>query len=769
MSLLRIVCVLLLAVAYHTSAAQQVDTVAGRAAGSRSSLSGFVFDAETRMPLAGANVSVVGASTGAATDGAGEFALGGVEGGAVCIEVTHVGYETARLDIAMGDDPGVLRAYLRPTAIVVKGVTASATREYRDRYEVPLASNVVSRTALERRNVDRMGAVLAREPGVAVSTTGPGIIRPVVRGMYESQVLVLLDWVPMMDLRPGGDHVLLVEPEQMERVEVVRGPGSVLYGSDAIGGVVNFITAGSNPFRTGRWAFGGRLLGGFSTLGNMTRGSLRLGTGTDRGFVQGRYGYKKAGNISDPDQEIPNSSYDGSQVDIAGGVNAPGYDGRYVYHLLVADVGVPLNPAIRHSVFEGEKQQLFRTGNAFRTGLEALPDVDVNLSWQRHNRHFHLVKPFETNPDTFEQDMQIFVNVDGYSGQLLPKLVVGENFSARFGADVRHQSANSERRSFLTNRYDSSVTTLSPPRVIPDCQRSDIGALTQTETDLGFAELFAGVRYDWVSATSKQTENSPIAPTDRADASWSGNLGAVVYLPGGMRLPFNVGRGFRSASLLERFFWGPHQTTVDRGNPDLKPETSISFDLGLNMKRDRLAWSVTGFRNQVNDLIYKQSTGDTMNGMGVDTWLNVSRAELLGCEVEGWIQPVDRLGVSAGASFVQGTDTGTDAPLQNMPPLNGAVGVEYQAPVWNAGLDVIWAARPSRPAPNETPTDGYLVPSLHGGVDFARWLGFDLALNLRVTNLLNSTYKDFLSRTNAYYSEPARSVSVSLTAGPRSE
>ncbi len=733
---------------------------------SAADLRGFIYDAATRKPLAGASIIVVGTTVGCASAPTGAFAIEVVEPGKIAIEVSHIGYEPVQMDLSSRDSrDGEVRIYLKPNPVQLEGITVTATREYRDRYETPLASNVVSRAVLEQRNADRLSAVFAQEPGVALSTTGPGIVRPVVRGMYESQVLVLLDGVPMMDLRPGGDHVLLLEPEQMERVEMVRGPGSVLYGSDAIGGVVNFITASSNPFRTGRLGFDGRMLGGFSTLGNMARGNLQLGLGNDRCFVQGRYGHKKAGNISDPEQEIPNSSYDGSQVDIAGGVNVPGYDGKYVYHLLVADVGVPLNPAIRHSVFEGEKQQFLRTGNTFKTGLEVLPDVDVNLSWQRHNRHFHLIQPFDANPDTLEQDMQIFMNVDGYSGQLLPKLVVGENFSARFGADVRHQVANSERRSFVTNRYDSSVTRLSPPRVIPNCQRSDFGVLTQTETDLGFADLFAGLRYDWVSAMSRQTENSPVAPTERADASWSGNLGAVFELPGGLRLPLNVGRGFRSASLLERFFWGPHQTTVDRGNPDLKPETSISFDLGLNMKRDRFSWSVTGFRNLVSNLIYKQSTGDTIEGMGVDTWLNISEAELLGCELEGWVQPVDRLGISASASYVQGSDVARGEPLQSIPPLYGAVGAEYRNQVWNAGLDVVWAACPSRPAPSETPTNGYAVPSLHGGVEFARWLGFDLGLNLRVTNLLNNTYKDFLSRTNAYYSEPARSVSVSLTAG----
>lgn len=765
MRVLRPFVIVSIAVVCQLATAQSSQAPSGSKGGDQSVLNGSVLDAETGLPLAGANVSVVGTSVGAATDAVGLFTLRGIAAGVVRLEVSHIGYETARRDVLVDEVPAVLRVYLEPSAIIVEGVTASATREYRDRYSVPLASNVVGRTALEQRNVDRTVAVLAREPGVAVSSTGPGIVRPVVRGMYESQVLVMLDWVPMMDLRPGGDHVLLLEPEQMERVEVVRGPGSVLYGSDAIGGVVNFITAGSNPFSTGRLGLDGRILGGFSTLGSMARGNLQLGLGNDRYFVQGRYGYKKAANVSDPEQEIPNSSYDGSQVDITGGVKAPGYDGKYVYHLLVADVGVPLNPAIRHSVFEGEKQQFFRAGNTFRVGLEFLPDVDVDLSWQRHNRHFHLIQPFAANPDTSEQDMQIFVNTDGYSGQLLPKLVVGESFSARFGADVRYQVANSERRSFVTNRYDSSVTTLAPPRVIPNCQRSDLGVLIQTETELGFAGLFAGARYDWVNAVSEQTENSPIQPTERNDASWSGNLGAVFTLPVGLRLPVNVGRGFRSATLLERFFWGPHQRTVDLGNPDLKPENSLSVDLGLNMKRDRFSWSVTGFRNQVNDLIYKQSTGDTMNGMGVDTWLNISEAELLGCELEGWIQPLDRLGISASASYVRGSDVAKDEPLQSIPPLCGAVGAEYRNQVWNAGLDVEWAARPSRPAPNETPTAGYAVPSLHGGVEFTRWLGFDLGLNLRVTNLLNSTYKNFLSRTNAYYSEPARSVSVSLTAG----
>ncbi|MFH1009072.1 MAG: TonB-dependent receptor [Candidatus Latescibacterota bacterium] len=727
-------------------------------------IEGWVYDSETRHPLQAAGVSVLGTEMGTLTDAAGHFLLADLGAGEVSLEFSYLGYRTELRKVSLGERDRVsLSVVLSPTILQLEGIVVTATREPKDRGDVPIATNVVSRDLLQHRNIACMGPVFQQEAGVSVSTTGPGIVRPVIRGLYDSQVLTLWDGIPMMDLRPGGDHVLLLEPEQIERVEVVRGPGSVLYGSDAIGGVVNFITQPPNPFFRGTRDLDGGLQAGYGGLGGMVRANGHLALGSEKGYLMGRCGYKKSGNISDPDREIPNSSYKGRYVDLMGGFQREGYDGKLAYYRLVADVGVPLDPAIRHSVFEDEKQQFLKCSNVFSVPTSFLQTVEANLAYQRHNRHFHLIQPFAAKPDTFEQDMQIFVNVEGYSAQLIPTTILAKHAILKYGVDVMVQKAESDRKSFTIHGFTGSVTPLSPPRVFPDAQRSDVGVFLENETDLRRLSLFSGVRYDWVRARSFQTDRSPIVPSDKKDRSWTGNAGLIARLPSEVNLSTHVGRAFRSPTLLERYFWGPHQTTVDRGNPDLKPETSLNLDVGLNRKQGPYQWGVSLFRNVIRDYIYKQRTGEVENGMEVDTWLNVSEARLEGVELEAAFYPFSEVGGFANASYVRGTDTKKDEPLQSIPPLNGSVGIRYGGSLLKGELSTLWAAGQDRIAEKETETDGFVVFNASVGLSLARWLPFNAELNVNVDNLLDTNYKNHLSRVKQWYSEPGRNISLSLT------
>lgn len=727
-------------------------------------LAGRVTDADIGAPLSGVNITIAGTDLGEASERDGSFHFFNLPAGKVEVEFSYVGYKTLRKQITLSEDkPTHFHAALHPSAVGIGVITVTARRSASETRLMPI--NVVGSELLETRNVTRMDNVFANQSGLAVSSTGPGIVRPVIRGMYESQVLVLWDGVPMLDLRPGGNHVLLLEPEQIQRVEVARGPGSVLYGSNAVGGIVNFITVGANPFTGKRIGVSANAGGGYGTLGNLMRGKANMAAGNSNVTVGLNFGYKKSGNYSDPSGEIPNSAYEGYHVDGHAGVNLKAYQGDFSYHLLNADVGVPLNPAIRYSAFEDERQQFAKMGNQIDMPWDFFPEIKLDLSWQRHNRHFHLIKPFDANPDTFEQDMQVFVEADGYYGSLLPTFKIGDYSILRAGVDFTLQKATSERVSFTTNLFDGSQNQLSPPRVFPDAQRTDIGFMFEDETDIGLLTILAGVRYDMVNSRSFETENSSIEPSQDSDAALSGNLGLITHLPAGITVPIHVARAFRSPTILERYFWGPHQETVDRGNPDLIPETSLNLDAGINQSIGMLRWSICGFCNTVSDFIYKELTDEYEGGMQVATWRNVGSARFAGGEAEVTVFPVKNLGISAGTSYVQADDVDADQPLGNIPPLNGFASTRYANEVFHTELVMSWAAKQARLGLGETETPGYAVFDLNAGINFARWIPVDLRLNLSAHNLLDTEYYNHLSRTKQWYAEPGRSMSLSVQTG----
>ncbi|MDP8238798.1 MAG: TonB-dependent receptor [Candidatus Hatepunaea meridiana] len=729
-------------------------------------IEGCVFNQQTGQPIPSANVSVLDTYFGAATDSSGKFALSNLSNGQYIVLFSYIGFNEQKQIVTIENDEQIfLNIQLAPTILHMGTAVVTTTRGLKDRFECPVASEVVNRSTLEHRNTVSMAEAFDQLPGITLSTTGKGSIRPVIRGLYDSHVLTLLNGIPMNDLRSGGNHVMLIEPEQIERMEVVRGPGSVLYGSDAVGGLVNFITMPKKPFAGEMLDYIWKFQSGYNSNGALYKAVGELGMGSDERFVKGRYGHKTSENINDPNREIPNSSYEGDHIDLMGGWRSDPIDIDLVYHYLIADVGVPINPAIRHSVFEDEKQQFLKLSGIWKPALNYLPAVETNLSYQRHNRHFHMIKPFAPNPDTLEQDMQIFVTTDAYNFQVIPTTVLSKQSILKYGLDMLYQTAYSDRKSFTTQLFNDQQNTLVPPRVIPDSRRSDLAFFLQNETNYRDFSFYSGVRYDLVQAESDATDRSPIPPSKMDEQAFSGNLGLVWHLKNGVNLTSQAARAFRSPTLLELYFWGPHQTTVDRGNPDLKPETSMNLDLGLNQRQKGYEWSVNGFHNTVYDYINKLQTGviDPASGLLIDNWENLGDVRFVGGEIQGVVYLSKTTGIFGCISYVEATDLDTNNPIPYIPPLNGSLSVRYSASIISGELGANFAAKQDRLASNETETAAYIVYNGSLGVNLAKWLKIPSKLNLTVINILDTEYYNHLSRTKGWYSEPGRNVSLTLT------
>ncbi|MDP8238017.1 MAG: TonB-dependent receptor [Candidatus Hatepunaea meridiana] len=729
-------------------------------------IEGRVFNRHSKQPIPNVNVTILGTHIGAATDSSGSFALINLSDGQYTLHFTYIGFREQKRDVTVRSDGKIkLDVQLSPTILHQGKAVVTTTRGLRDRFECPMATEVVNRSVLEHRNTMSMADAFDQLPGVSISTTGKGSIRPVIRGLYDTHVLILLNGIPMNDLRPGGNHVMLIEPEQVERMEIVRGPGSVLYGSDAIGGLVNFITMPRNPFFGEKLDHIWKLQSGYCSNGDLYRIGAEVGVGTKERFVKGRYGLKESRNIKDPNREIPNSGYEGNHIDLMGGWRNDLVDLDLVYHYLIADVGVPINPAIRHSVFEDEKQQFLKLSGTLKPSVRSLLTVETNLSWQRHNRHFHMLKPFVFNPDTLEQDMQIFVNTDAWNFQVIPTTLLSERSVLKYGIDLLYQTADSDRRSFTTDLFSGQQNIITTPRVIPNSRHSDLAFFLQSETNWRDFSLFASVRHDRVHAKSDETDRSSIPLSEMDEQAFSGNLGLVCHLKRGINLTGQIGRAFRSPTLLELYFWGPHQMTVDRGNPDLEPETSLNLDLGLNQRKERFEWSINGFHNTIQDYIYKRQTGDidSASGLLIDSWENMGDVRLIGGEIQGVVYLWERIGVFSNLSYVEATDLDNDKPVPDIPPLNGNLNLRYSAPVISGELGANFAAKQNRLASNEKETSAHVVYNGSVEINLERWLKVPSKLNLTVTNILDTKYHNHLSRIRRWYFEPGRNISLALT------
>ncbi len=212
-------------------------------------------------------------------------------------------------------------------------------------FDTSLPVNVLKARDIDEKIAVSMAEIFLKEPGVDVVTAGPGSVHPIVRGLSGERVLVLVNGVRLSEQRPGGNHVFSLDPAQIERIEVVRGPASVLYGSDAIGGVINFITKRADGNTEPAARFGGEadIQYESATDGWKESAHVRFGQGRFNGYVGGTY--KDAGNIETPDGELANSFYEGYTLWGGGNYSGEGWKAYADYSFMEADIGVPAPPA----------------------------------------------------------------------------------------------------------------------------------------------------------------------------------------------------------------------------------------------------------------------------------------------------------------------------------------------------------------------------------------------------------------------------------------
>ena len=251
----------------------------------------------------------------------------------------------------------------KPTAKTVTQLddtVVTATGQASSAFDTPVAVNVITADDLAERGAISMADVFQGQPGLSASITGPNSVRPMIRGLYDERVLVLVNGVRLSEQRPGGSHILSLDPAQIQRVEVVRGPASVLYGSDAIGGVINIITK-QPPRETGPQArAGGRLATSAvsNPAGWRLGGETTFGQGAFNGLVGGFY--RDQDNLETPDYELKHSAYEGGMAWGAANYRGPSWQAEFNYYYMQADHGHPRPGGLFQRPVQGRKRALSR-------------------------------------------------------------------------------------------------------------------------------------------------------------------------------------------------------------------------------------------------------------------------------------------------------------------------------------------------------------------------------------------------------------------------
>lgn len=743
-------------------------------------VTGTVRDAAGR-PLANVDVALPALQRQTTTDDAGRFVFRGVPAGSYVVAAFAIGYAPARLPVTVPADGADLDValVLRPASVRLGTVQITATPTGTDPQRLAQSALDLSGRALERSLGASVAQTLAREPGLAQRFNGAAATMPVIRGLTGERILVLQDGQRAGDLASAAaDHAVTIDPLVAQRVEVVRGPASLLYGTQALGGVVNVISndiptqvpthvQGSLATQTESVSPGAAgSLGLVAPLGERLALSVR---GTARSAADLRIG----GGAG----PFPNT-FQHTQSGVAGlGYVARNASGGLVWRGSRFDYGLPAALASDEAGtrIDGGRQELVgRTDLAF--GARGVTRLRLNgtAQWYHH--------------DEVEPDGAIGTRFD-LRTQTLDALARTQLGRVRGAVGAQG----------LLRQYRSSgEEALTPP-----ANTTNVGLFVFQELPLGRAggdsartpTLQAGARVDRFRIASRAADARFGPGRTTAFTAVSGSLG--LNAPLGRLATFGVSaaRAFRAPTVEELYSNAFHAAvgTYDVGTPALRPEINRGIDAVLRVQADsgRLSGSLSAYANRIAGLITPTIVGlvDPTTGAASTgpTAVPLNRfgqrdASLRGVEgeLEATLRP--RLVAGVMGDLVRGTLAGGDA-VPFLPPARLGASLRWEGPRLTLGGDVRRAfaqSRTSQPtcgvagdgaeAPDAVPGSGgipcvdlatgaYTVVNLSAGWQFL--VGGQLhALTLRADNVGDVRYWDAASRVKRFVANPGRNVSL---------
>jgi outer membrane receptor protein involved in Fe transport len=683
-------------------------------------------------------------------------------------------------------------------------VTITATRTAKDVFNAPAAVRVIDSATLHSRLSNTAVDAFRELPGLDVTGVGTNQARPTIRGLGGQRILLLEDGLRLNNSRRQqdfGELPAVAGVTGIDRVEVVRGPASVLYGTDAIGGVVNIITAGlpssgSNGLhgwagfryssadkqqtpraglegRTGRFAF--RASGAYRDTRSYEAPSGKFGA------------IALADEVKVNDTGVRDYSYNaaagwdlgGSQSLFARAERYTARDAGFGY-VANADLGATDAPTIQITYPDQDVQRFSLGWRAASLGTPVADRVEVSTYVQENTRHLDLdvFIPFgrglpPTAGVTSRQRNWTDMRTLGFRAEATK--LIGGRVLMTYGADAfRDRSDNTDSSLTIVTGFGPPQSQVSTRPQVPNASFRSAGVFAQTDVRLADrVSMIVGGRLQDVLAKTRATPQVVDPEFESKDRTAVGTANLLVRAVEGLNLIASVSRGFRSPNLVERFFQGPtpEGSGYQARNLDLDPETSVNVDLGARWRRGALFAEGFVFQNNVHDGIAIAATGDTVNRLPAYQNVNVDRLRFRGLELTAGARALNAIDLSASFSRIQSKNvTDPNSPVGDTysrkfvvdaawRPVANRVSLGYTLRHNGDQKDVIAGSSPVGDVlPAFTVHDVRAEASL-----FERGRN-RTSLVVGVHNLTNELYAEF-ANASFFRPEPRRSVSTAIVVG----
>ena len=737
----------------------------------RNSFSGKVTDASTNLPLPGATVYFSDLKTGAATLSDGSFSFPGIPAGKHLVEVSFIGYAGVSQYIEIRGDVkqnfSLAAEVVERNEVVVTGISAATQSR---RTATPITT--VRRQDLLRRASVNIVDAISKQPGVSQLSTGPAVSKPVIRGLSYNRVITIHDGVRQEGQQWGDEHGLEIDEYSVSKIEIMKGPASLIYGSDAMAGVINIMSNIPVPSGTLR----GNFISNYQSNNRLRGFGLNVGA-NNNGFNWNVSGsMKAAGDYENKyDGRVYNSKF--NERNLGGYV---GYNGNWGYtHLTASYYKQNLG------VIEGERDGEGRFIKLLPGGIEANPtEEDFNstkpqVPWQSV-QHVKLV-----SDNSFNVGQGRLALVAGYQRNHRMEFGNADDPNEKelffdlgtftYSGIYHLAEKNTWRTAIGFNGMAQSNQNKGAEVLIPEYSLFDIGGFVFSQKTWDKVTLSGGVRFDNRSLHSKAfMEGSEVKFRDfkKDFSNASGSVG-ISYLPSSLvTLKFNLARGFRAPTVAELASNGTHEGTnrYEYGANNLKSETSWQMDGGFGLESEHVSLEATLFSNNIRNFIFYRKLsasggGDStveVDGNFIPAYrFDQSPARLAGMELKLDIHPhpLDWLHVENTFSLVNGRFKDAIDGSKNIPFIPAArVISELRGDFLHKGkafrnlslsfeMDKTFDQdNPFAGYETETSTPGYTLLNAGIGVDVVSKHSTLFSLYFQGNNLADVAYQNHLNR-----------------------
>ena len=724
-------------------------------------------------PIIGATVRLLELERVTISGAQGEYSFQQVPSGTYHVFVRSLGYASMTSEIHVENGTTELSFSLTESAIPGEEVVVSASPY--PRTESDQDKSVASKSMVDLH--ESPGSSFAEEiedlPGVSVRWNGSAPARPMLRGLTDNDVLVLENGLRTGDISTFDPaHAVPIEPEAVEEIDVVRGPASVMFGPNAIGGLVNVITDlipnASSKTITGRASVMGNTVsdlysGYFTTTLSDGSSAFKISAGglhsQDINIPSGFYTDPGTGHgyqLSQIPQSFDRTSEESIGYSYQGDVGMIGVGAKH-YQMNWGIPGDPIDTIFMAPTFSRIQMENYSVElkGLFEVGGSIVNQIKLNANAVDYNHSEH-----PTAPNTDSAGNQI----PGYS-EFEQNNFHQNNYNATLQFLFQKMGHWQGTFGIWTNFDNLNIGGLQP--LGPNSLSTDIAGYLYEEYIASENTRFEGaIRYDYnkIQTNPDPTSLSPrfqTLDTSRLASAWTGSVGVVQKLSNELTASLSAARSFRAPTQQELFGLGPDDASQSfiHGDSSLVPETGYGIDLSIKGVYNSFSFEVSPYLNLISNYLYSY-LGDTLNKTQTpnytDRFFAQTDARLFGCDLTTSAQLMEHWAVTVSGSYVNATAVRDSVtPLPFIPPLKCLLRLNYQDNIYSGMIEWRLASAQDRLGPNETPTAGYGIINLGAGMKLTQGSTVHY-ISVHCDNLLNQSYRDNLSVIKDFLPQPER-------------